>query len=163
MTIANISINLQQIARMLNIRLLRLNGNKPVFFIFALENDGVAQYISNGERHDGVDLMRSLIARWEAGKADIPPHINPDLPKHCGVSQVLKYLRHERVGFVTWPASDDGPWHTHMAVFLGQPMSAGFASIEFGKVRCYGRSESLCLDSRPDDSAALAVQLGLSA
>ena len=43
----------------------------------------------------------------------------------------------------------------------GTIVSAGFALIIDGKVRCYGRSESLNKDSAPEDSALLATQLGL--
>ena len=51
----------------------------------------------------------------------------------------LKYIRHKTLGFVLWPNS------------------------EGGEARCWGRSESLKLDSQPrEDSAALARQLGLT-
>ncbi|MEY5098662.1 MAG: hypothetical protein RJA36_1381, partial [Pseudomonadota bacterium] len=38
-----------------------------------------AQYVSNATRDDGRELIESLLARWKAGRADIPAHYNPDL------------------------------------------------------------------------------------
>jgi hypothetical protein len=38
--------------------------------------------------------------------------------------------------------------------YFGEPATAGFAKIEDGKVVCYGRSESLNLDSDPLHDAA---------
>lgn len=43
--------------------------------------DNVAQYVSNTKRANGVELIKSLLQRWEAGRADIPAHYNPDLTK----------------------------------------------------------------------------------
>lgn len=77
----------------------------------------------------------------------------------------LKYIRHEKIGFILWAQTDD-LWHSHMARLTngrlpGKVISAGFADLEGGIVRCHGRSESLNLDPLPDDSTALAKQLGL--
>ena len=41
--------------------------------------DKAAQYVSNCDRKDGSELIESLLARWKAGRADIPAHYNPDL------------------------------------------------------------------------------------
>jgi hypothetical protein len=75
----------------------------------------------------------------------------------------LKYVRHNTVGFILWPRTDD-LWHMHVASALprGSIMSAGFASVAGGKVKCGGRSESLGIGSLPEDGAALAKQLGLN-
>ena len=40
---------------------------------------GVAQYVSNCARADGAAMIRELLARWDANRADIPAHYNPDL------------------------------------------------------------------------------------
>lgn len=80
----------------------------------------------------------------------------------------LKYIRHATLGFVLWPDSDD-LWHATVAACVqrnvpGNIVSAGFASLHGGEASCWGRSESLKLDSQPQlDSAALAKQLGLTA
>lgn len=88
-----------------------------------------------------------------------------------GVQEVtgkeLKYVRHSRLGFVLWPRTDD-LWHSHVGHALdtrvdGGIISAGFASVAGGVARCWGKSESLSISSRPDDSEALAAQLGLGA
>lgn len=42
-----------------------------------------------------------------------------------------------------------------------QVVSAGFYRIDNGKVICYGRSESLDLDSRPKDAEIIAKELGI--
>jgi hypothetical protein len=76
----------------------------------------------------------------------------------------LKYVRHSRIGFILWPRTDD-LWHSHIGNALprGGIESAGFASVKGGKVQCWGKSESLGIPSAPDDSKALAQQLGLNA
>jgi len=79
-----------------------------------------------------------------------------------------KYVRHSELGFVLWPALRGELWHIDVARAIkkredrGIVVSAGFAEIENGRVRCYGRSDSLDLDSEFGDSAELAKQLGLS-
>lgn len=79
----------------------------------------------------------------------------------------LKYVRHSLVGFILWP-STGLLLHAHVGQLLGAQckgriVSAGFAKLHGGKVRCHGRSESLDIASRLDDSKALAEQLGLKA
>ena len=87
----------------------------------------------------------------------------------------LKYVRHAAVGFVVWPKSDN-LWRLDVAQAVGRQgnseglfrvpghvVSAGFVRIADGKVTCYGRSDSLCIGGQPDDSEALAKQLGLAA
>ena len=77
----------------------------------------------------------------------------------------LKYVRHERIGFILWPRTND-LWHSHVGRLAqskagGEIVSAGF--VEFGGAtpRCFGMSESLGIASRDDDSDALAAQLGI--
>lgn len=66
--------------------MLNKAAGKPVAWILVCHtnNDdgtegGVAQHISNCERKDGIELIEHLLARWRAGRADIPAHYNPDL------------------------------------------------------------------------------------
>ena len=78
----------------------------------------------------------------------------------------LKYVRHETVGFILWPRTDD-LWHAHVGQTVraragGKIISAGFASVAGGDVACWGTSESLGISSIPGDSEALAEQLGLA-
>ena len=78
-----------------------------------------------------------------------------------------KYIRHDKIGFVIWPRTD-ALWHAHVAESVqrrkhGAILSAGFVTFTGGFVCCYGMSDSLGIASRPDDSEALAVQLGLTA
>lgn len=79
-----------------------------------------------------------------------------------------KYIRHSVAGFFVWPVATGGVWHKHIKLAIergmmgeGEVLSAGMCTILNGKVRCYGKSESTGIKSRPDDSAALALQLGL--
>jgi len=76
---ARLSIRLQDIAQSLAEVLDEVAG-EPVPFVLVLQADKVAQYISNCDRKDGRELIESLLARWKAGRADIPAHYNPDLP-----------------------------------------------------------------------------------
>jgi hypothetical protein len=77
----------------------------------------------------------------------------------------LKYIRHEKIGFILWAQTDD-LWHAHMARLTnsrlpGKVISAGFVDLQGGIVNCRGRSESLNLGPLPDDNEAMAKQLGL--
>jgi hypothetical protein len=47
--------------------------------VLVCQAEQVAQYVSNTKRADGIELIESLLARWKAGRADIPAHYNPDL------------------------------------------------------------------------------------
>ena len=84
----------------------------------------------------------------------------------------LKYVRHSTVGFVVWPAKYPGLTHKEVAravrtgedVTPGVVLSAGFVHWDFdGRPFCNGRSESLNLDSRDDDTAALHAEWGTPA
>jgi hypothetical protein len=75
-----LSIALPIVAQYLNDLLTEAAGEE-VAWVLVLQADKVAQYVSNTERKDGAELLESLLARWKAGRADIPAHYNPDLPK----------------------------------------------------------------------------------
>lgn len=75
---ARLSVRLQSIAQALSEVLDEVAG-EPVPFVLMLNADKVAQYISNCDRKDGRELIEMLLARWKAGRADIPAHYNPDL------------------------------------------------------------------------------------
>ena len=76
----NLSLRLQDIAQSLAEVLEEVAG-EPVPFVLVLQADKIAQYISNLDRKEGRELIESLLARWNAGRADIPAHYNPDLPR----------------------------------------------------------------------------------
>lgn len=73
-----VSLVLQDLAVGIN-EVLKKAAGEEIVFVLVVQADNVAQYVSNGERKDGVDLIESLLARWKAGRADIPAHYNPDL------------------------------------------------------------------------------------
>lgn len=75
---ARVSIALQAIAEVLNEQLAEVAGEE-IAFVLVVQADKVAQYVSNTKREDGAELLESLLARWKAGRADIPAHYNPDL------------------------------------------------------------------------------------
>lgn len=79
-----LSIAMQDIASDLSARLKHETG-EDLAFVLVVSADNVAQYVSNAKREDGSALIESLLARWKAGRADIPAHYNPDLPK--GIQQ----------------------------------------------------------------------------
>ena len=70
---ARLSVRLQAIAQALEDTLNEAAG-EPCAFVLVLQADGVAQYVSNADREDGRELIESLLARWKAGRADIPAH-----------------------------------------------------------------------------------------
>jgi hypothetical protein len=60
-------------------------AGEPIAFVLVLNADKTAQYISNCDRKDGRELLQSLMDRWDAKRADIPAHYNPDLrPPQAG-------------------------------------------------------------------------------
>jgi len=81
---ARLSVDLQDIAARLH-TMLEQSAGEPCAFVLVCQADGVAQYVSNADRKDGRELIESLLARWKAGRADIPAHYNPDLrPPQAG-------------------------------------------------------------------------------
>lgn len=74
----NLSLRLQDIAQSLGEVLDEVAG-EPIAFVLVLSADNTAQYVSNASRQDGRDLLQSLMDRWDAKRADIPAHYNPDL------------------------------------------------------------------------------------
>lgn len=72
------SVQAQVLASALSDLLEEMTG-EPMAFVLIVQADQVAQYVSNVERKDGVDLIESLLARWKAGRADIPAHYNDQL------------------------------------------------------------------------------------
>lgn len=75
---ARLSVRLQDIAKSLADILDEVAG-EPIAFVLVLQADQVAQYVSNASRKDGRELLQSLMDRWDAKRADIPAHYNPDL------------------------------------------------------------------------------------
>ncbi len=76
----NLSVELQSVAQHLDALLEEIAGER-CSFVLVIQADQVSQYVSNASRADGTELIESLLARWKAGRADIPAHYNPDLPK----------------------------------------------------------------------------------
>ena len=62
--------------------ILRDAAGKDIAFVLIVSVDKTTQYISNTKRADGMELIEELLARWKAGRADIPAHYNPDIPQH---------------------------------------------------------------------------------
>jgi len=75
-----LSVSLQGIASQIEDALADAAGQR-VNWVLIVNADDVAQYVSNADRKSGVELIESLLARWKAGRADIPAHMNPDLPR----------------------------------------------------------------------------------
>ncbi|WP_157266388.1 hypothetical protein [Azohydromonas aeria] len=72
------SVALQPLAQGISQALESVAG-ESLAFVLLVSVDGTTQYVSNASRTDGVELIKSLRARWEANRADIPAHYNPDL------------------------------------------------------------------------------------
>lgn len=73
-----VSIALPELAGKIDAYLKEKHGERVAFLLILNAND-VSQYISNMDRKDGIEMIESLLARWKAGRADIPAHYNPDL------------------------------------------------------------------------------------
>lgn len=76
-----------------------------------------------------------------------------------------KYIKVSGVGFIVWPRTDLISHVSISRAARGGVISAGFCNIftneNTGKVEasCFGRSESLDLDSEEEDSELLTMQL----
>jgi hypothetical protein len=73
-----VSLRLQDIAQSLDDIFKQIAGER-LAFVLVVSVDDVSQYVSNASRQDGTELIASLLARWQAHRADIPAHYNPDL------------------------------------------------------------------------------------
>ena len=73
-----VSVALPQLAQVVDDFLAGRAGER-VSFVIVTQVGGVAQYVSNTTRSDGVDMIEGLLALWKANRADIPAHYNPDL------------------------------------------------------------------------------------
>lgn len=76
---------------------------------------------------------------------------------------IQKYVHFSRIGFVIWPDTDD-LWHVKVGSLAnyetGAIISAGFVEFSLDKSpRCFGKSQSLGIVSKPTDSEDLAAQL----
>ena len=56
-------------------------AGQELAFILLVQADNVAQYVSNAYRPNAQALLEDLLQRWKDGRADIPAHYNPDLPR----------------------------------------------------------------------------------
>lgn len=72
------SLCLQGVAHALN-EFLEEEIGEPVPFILITQAGETTQYVANGERAQCIKLLRELLERMEAGRADIPAIYNPDL------------------------------------------------------------------------------------
>ena len=77
---ASISYLLQELASSID-AVLREASGAPAAFVLVIQSGQVAQYVSNSTRKDGMELIQSLLSRWEKNEADIPAHYNPDLTR----------------------------------------------------------------------------------
>ena len=75
----DVSVSLQTLATAIDDFFTGVAGGERQAFVLVVCTDGVSQYVSNASRADGTMLIEELLARWKAGRADIPAHYNPDL------------------------------------------------------------------------------------
>jgi hypothetical protein len=76
--VIRVSTMLQPLAEALETTLAELAG-ETIGFVLVTSVANTAQYVSNVQRSDGTEMIRDLLARWEAKRADIPASYNPDL------------------------------------------------------------------------------------
>jgi len=75
-----LSLAAQKLAAAVDQALTNLTGTR-IAYVLVMSADHTAQYVSNADRKEGVAMIEDLLERWKAGRADIPAHYNPDLPK----------------------------------------------------------------------------------
>lgn len=76
-----VSLQLQRISNEVNASLRQAAGEECAFFLLTQTPDGVVHYISNAPREGTAMLMVTQLQHWDAGRADIPAHYNPDLKR----------------------------------------------------------------------------------
>jgi hypothetical protein len=80
-----VSLALQRIANEVNASLRGAAGEECAFMlIMQTPGDGIVQYVSNAARADAALLMVTQLQHWDAGRADIPAHYNPNLKQEGG-------------------------------------------------------------------------------
>jgi hypothetical protein len=95
-----VSISLQSLAITISDRLKKV-AKEPVGWVLVCAVDYTAQYVSNVQRHEGKDMMKALIEKWEDnGTADIPAHYNPDLPNLDNILKTLEVAK--RIADAGW-------------------------------------------------------------
>ncbi len=77
--VIDVSLALQTLATSIDNYLKACAGGERQAFVLVVCTDKVSQYVSNASRAEGSALIEELLARWKAGRADIPAHYNPDL------------------------------------------------------------------------------------
>jgi len=70
---------LQPLASALEQLLRDMAGGTTLGFVLVVSVEKTAQYVANVDRRDGQELLRDLLGRWDAQRADIPGTMNPDL------------------------------------------------------------------------------------
>jgi hypothetical protein len=77
----------------------------------------------------------------------------------------MKYIQHDKLGFILWRAKSGMFSHKEMADLIlaakpGKLLSAGFVlSLDDGQLKCFGDSLTLNLSSHENDTALLKTQL----
>ena len=75
-----ISLKLQELATGID-EVLAEQVGKPVVFVLVVHVNKTAQYVSNGDRNDGMALLDAVRKAWLAGRADIPLHLGAQQPE----------------------------------------------------------------------------------
>lgn len=76
-----VSISMQELANAADKYLHAIAGKRQSFVIIVADSDGVAHDVYNCSKADAKTLLEGQIKHWDDGKAEIPAHYNPDLPK----------------------------------------------------------------------------------
>lgn len=75
----------------------------------------------------------------------------------------MKYVRHRTKGIILFPARHGRGEvaHSEIAECIGRKnvISAGFIIFQDGRGNCFGSSSSTGLESHPDDSQILNIQM----
>lgn len=79
-----VSMVLQRISNEINASLRAAAGEECAFMLVLQTPDAVVHYISNAARSDAAMLMVTQLQHWDAGRADIPAHYNPNLKQQGG-------------------------------------------------------------------------------
>lgn len=73
-TAAQVSAELQSVARQIDEHFERTTGERPGFFLFVFAGGEVNYVSTDNDRTRVARAMRELIAKWESGVNDTPAH-----------------------------------------------------------------------------------------
>lgn len=124
---------------------LEVAAGERIGFAMVLDTDGLAQYVANVERKDGVAMLAALFQRWSKNQPDIPAHADPEIiapgrPRHHELKTDHDPFDAVLAGYKTFEIRrNDRDYQTNdtltlrETVYTGEQMAAGEPLLYTGR------------------------------